>query len=690
MTDLYLKAVHLHDRYATNRDDLIAAFYEPCLEASTAYHRAVGYFRSSILLLAAEAVADFAANGNDIKIICSPELTQEDIEALEKGYERREKVGEALCRVIEQAVEDPLGRPVVEFLATLVAIDCLDIRIAFCPDSQGIFHDKVGVFQDTEGNAVSFTGSANETLNAWDSKGNHESFDVFRSWTAEGNRVAQHAEYFERLWDGSEPGVETVHFPEVARERLVSVSNPEGIRAAYEEVKRSRSQDKRKKPQPHQLAAIEAWENQNRRGILQHATGSGKTITAIAAIRKWLEIGYPVLVLVPSELLLSQWYREARSELAGVEPKILLAGAGHIGWRRADMIEGFSGTKGGPRIILSTLQTASSEEFLARVRSGEHLLLVADEVHRAGSPKLSAVLSIDAGARMGLSATPKRFGDPEGTDRLLAYFEGIAHSFTLADAIVAGRLCRYTYHVHLVELTQEEALEWRDMTQDIRRETARSPQSETGDLMLSERAKMLLIQRARILKRASAKVPLAVEVLKNYFEPGQRWLVYCDDQHQLKEVLSAVREAGLPCDEYYAEMEGNKEAAMAHFSTIGGILVAIKMLDEGVDIPTVDRALILASSRNPREFVQRRGRVLRVAPDKHYAEIHDALVVPPAGEEEADDIAILKGELARAVQFAESAANQAVKFQLRKLAFERNIDPDELVMMGGFEDEEEL
>jgi len=290
---------------------------------------------------------------------------------------------------------------------------------------------------------------------------------------------------------------------------------------------------------------------------------------------------------------------------------------------------------------------------------------------------------------MGLSATPKRFGDPEGTNRLLAYFEGIAHSFTLADAIAAGRLCRYTYHVHPVELTQEEALEWRDMTRDIKRETARSPQSETGDLMLSERAKMLLIQRARILKRASAKVPLAVEVLKNYFEPGQRWLVYCDDQYQLKEVLSAIRGAGLPCDEYYAEMEGNKEATMAHFSTIGGILVAIKMLDEGVDIPTVDRALILASSRNPREFIQRRGRVLRVAPGKHYAEIHDALVVPPSGEDEANDIAILKGELARAVQFAKSAANEAVKFWLRKLAFERDIDPDELAMMGGFEDEEE-
>lgn len=682
-----LREIPLHDRYATNRDDLVSTFYEPCLRTSTTYCRAVGYFRSSVLLLAAEAVADFAVTGNEIRIICSPELTQEDIAALEKGYERREKIGETLCRVIEQVVEDPLGRPVVEFLATLVAVGCLDLKIAFRPDAQGIFHDKVGIFRDSAGHAVSFTGSSNETLNAWDPKGNHESFDIFRSWTTEGGRVEQHVEYFERLWEGHEPGVETVEFPKVARERLVSVSNPEGVKAAYEVMKRSQIRTKRKKPQPHQLAAIDAWRRQYRRGILEHATGSGKTITAIAAMREWLGMGRPVLVLVPSELLLSQWYGEVRSELSDVEPRMLLAGAGHTRWRRAGMVEGFTASRGGPRVTISTLQTASTESFFGRVRDGDHLLLVADEVHRVGSPKLSEVLAVDAGARMGLSATPKRFGDPEGTNRLLDYFGGVADSFTLADAIAAGRLCRYTYHIHPIELTAEEMLEWRDMTREIGRETARSPRNEAGDLVFSERTKLLLIKRARTLKRASAKVPLAVGVLRNNFESGQRWLVYCDDRSQLTEVLESLRRAGLPCDEYYSDMEGSKETTLAHFSTMGGVLVAIKMLDEGVDIPSVDRALILASSRNPREFIQRRGRVLRTAPGKHYAEIHDALVMPP-DREEADDTAILRGELARAAKFAESAANEAVKFRLRKLALNRGIDPDDLSLTGGFEDEE--
>lgn len=368
---------------------------------------------------------------------------------------------------------------------------------------------------------------------------------------------------------------------------------------------------------------------------------------------------------------------------------MLLVGAGHTGWRKEDVVEGFTGPKGGPRVTLAMLQTASTNEFLRRVRSGERLLLVADEVHRAGSPRLSNVLSIEAAARLGLSATPKRFGNPEGTDSLMNYFGGIAHSFTLADAIATGRLCRYTYHVHPLELTEDEALEWREMTREIGRETARSPRSKTGETVLTERAKMLLIKRARILKRASAKVPLAVKALKDHFEPGHRWLVYCDDQTQSADVLSALRAAGLPCDEYHSSMAGDKETTLAHFSTRGGVLVAIKMLDEGVDIPAIDRALILASSRNPREFVQRRGRVLRVAPGKYFAEIHDAIVMPPADDEEADDTAILKGELARAAQFAESADNEAVKFRLRKLALDKGIDPDGLAEAGGFEEEED-
>lgn len=689
MTVRSLTDLMLLDRYATNHNDLIGEFYAPSLAQATIYDRAAGYFRSSILLLAARPIADFAARGGKIRLVCSPEMTDDDIKALTKGYAWHATVGEVLRRDLDQALDDPLGKPIVEFLATLVAIGCLDIKVAFRPMGSGIFHDKIGAFRDDGDNAVSFTGSANETFQAWSPEGNHESFDVFRSWTQEAARVAQHLAYFERLWQGEEPGIEAIHFPQVAQERLVAVANPEGIEAAYLKITKAQAPDG-KRPQPHQVAAVESWKLRGNRGILEHATGSGKTITAIIAIRDWLRDGGTVLVLVPSELLLEQWHRELRAEMADAPPKMLLAGAGNNRWRRESVLEGFTESGGGPRITLATLQTASSAEFRNRVRSGPHLLLVIDEVHRAGSTKLSEVLSLDAGARLGLSATPRRYGDPEGTRLLLDYFGGIIPPpFTLADAIAAGRLCPYTYHVHPVALTADEIQRWRRLTQQIKRAFARSRSDEVGGTTLTEATKLLLIKRADILKGAAAKVGLAVGLLRSKYEAGQRWLIYCDDQAQLADVRAGLSAANLPNDEYHSTMLSDRHTTLDRFATVGGILVAIKCLDEGVDIPAVDHALILASSRNPREFIQRRGRVLRISEGKFFAEIHDVLVMPPPDDEDPDDVAILKGEIARAAQFAESAYNDSVTFDLRRLAREAGIDPTCLIATAGFEDEEE-
>ncbi len=210
-----LKELNLLDRYATNRNDLVAEFYGLCLEQSVSYDRAVGYFHSSILLLAAKPIAGFAQLGGKIRLICSPELTNEDIEAFEIGYEWRDRIGDILLRTIKKALEDVGGKSIVEFIATLIAVGCLDIRIAFRPGACGIFHDKIGIMYDRDGHSISFIGSSNETFRAWDVHGNHESFDVFRSWAIDATRVDQHTKYFESLWNGNEPGVETIHFPEV-------------------------------------------------------------------------------------------------------------------------------------------------------------------------------------------------------------------------------------------------------------------------------------------------------------------------------------------------------------------------------------------------------------------------------------------------------------------------------------------
>src|SRR5690606_21440300 len=197
----------------------------------------------------------------------------------------------------------------------------------------------------------------------------------------------------------------------------------------------------------------------------------------------------------------------------------------------------------------------------------------------------------------------------------------------------------YEYFPHTIHLSPEEAEEWKRLTHLIVRELAKSP--ENSSLPLSDKAKMLLIRRSRIAKKASAKIDLAAEVLAGAYEPGQRWLVYCEDGHHLRKTIEAIRKKGLHPVEYFTGMEGDRAAALEWFRSFGGILVSIKCLDEGVDIPTVDHALILASSQNPRQFIQRRGRVLRTAPGKTLAIIHDALVVPLSIDEEPEQLALL-------------------------------------------------
>jgi superfamily II DNA or RNA helicase len=623
-------------------------------------------------------------------MICSPDLSAEDVAAMDKGYEQREIIGEALCRSIQKTIEQSVGLTYVEFLATLIAVGCLDIKIAFRPGAHGVFHDKLGVFSDNLGHSVSFTGSSNETEFAWDPSGNHESFDVFRSWTDESSRVALHSQYFTNLWSGIEPGVETLLFPQVAKERLSIHSNDKGVMAAFEEISRSDDRQERS-PLPHQIQAIESWKANGKSGILEHATGSGKTYTALLAAREHLSLGMPVMVLVPSDLLLQQWKREVRLELQSIDPKLLEVGGGNSRWKSPGIVEGFTSPEGGARITIATMQSVSSPGFLERIHDGSHLFLVADEVHRIGSPVFSRILTVNAGPRLGLSATPRRYGDPEGTKRTLNYFGGVLQPpFTIEDAIAAGRLCRYTYHVHEVNLTDTEAEEWRDLTKQIKHNYAKLRRTNDGEVLASEYVRLLQIQRARIAKGARMKSELAARVLSQHFRPGQRWLVYCDTQSQLIDVRQALRDADLTSDEYHSAMIGDRGSTMDYFENMGGILVAIRCLDEGVDIPAVDHALILASSKNPREFIQRRGRVLRTFPRKYFARIHDALVLPPRGDFEPDELALLRGEMARALRFSNSAVNDSVSFYLRKLCSDYGIDPDGTIASVGFEDEEDI
>lgn len=683
-----LSRLNLLTEYRSIKENPVLSFYRPCLLNSNSYKRAVGYFRSTVFYVIGSSMVEFARRGGKVQIICSPRLSPDDIDVIAAGYGKRSEIIESrIIADIEQILSEPNTYYPAQVLATLISSGNLDIKLAMRADRKGLYHEKIGIFGDGNGNRVSFKGSTNETWNGWHYEGNIESIEVFCSWRdgLEAERVNKHEKHFDTLWSENDPDIEVFHFPVKATDMLKRAAFRSLDDVENEPIEMANT---RRKPLPHQENALTRWAENNYRGIFEHATGSGKTFTAIIALKEHIDAGKPAIVLVPSKLLLEQWAKEIRDEIP--KAALLLAGAGNTSWKKADRLQGMTrnAPELGGRIVLSTMPTAATESFLTKVVVGEHLLVVADEVHQIGSPKNSKFLSINSGRRLGLSATPKRYGDPDGTNKILNYFgEVILPKITLYDAIQAGRLVQYEYYPHPVNLTATEAENWKKISDQISLEMAKQKDDGSGNRQLSEKAKMLLIKRSRIAKKAEKKVQLALEIIKKEYEEGQHWLLYCEDSEHLSSVLNLLKLEGYNPIEYHSNMPGDADATMSWFRTFGGPLVSIRCLDEGVDIPAISHALILASSQNPRQFIQRRGRVLRKMPGKHLAVIHDAVVVPVNLENEPEQISLLKSELLRSIEFAKHSINKTAAAELRAIATNLGFDPDEL-LEGGFEDEE--
>ncbi|PHS73525.1 MAG: type III restriction endonuclease subunit R [Cycloclasticus sp.] len=695
-----LRNLSLSAEYFTGQSNLVQEFYGPCLSVSSRYDRSVGYFRSSVFILIGPEVIKFAKNGGKIRLISSPCLTVDDIDAISAGYKKKEDiVSDAIERDINSLFDCVEVAKNTEALATLIAVGALEVKLVFFPEAQGEYHTKLGVFYDNSGDSVVFKGSVNETWRGWHERGNHETLDVFCSWHVgrEELRVKNNQAYFDELWNNQINSLDVIPFSKVAIDKLKTVAKESlddihsneitdyfviGNQNTNNRATVESSVETKRIPLKHQLKAIAEWHKQGRRGIFEHATGSGKTFTALVALKEHLEFGGVALVLVPDKLLHRQWAEEIKGEIAGVI--LLKAGDGHNKWKKDrrlyDLTSPIEGM--GKRVVLATMQTARTDMFLQSLHQGEHIMVVADEVHEIGSRENSKTLSIESGSRLGLSATPKRYGDAEGTFKIINYFGKIVQPpYTLVDAIKDERLVPYEYFPKTIRLSAEESEKWAKKTDKISKEYARSKRDNDGNAIASPYLQNLIIQRSRIAKKAKAKTPLAVSIVKEHYQQGESWLIYCEDQYQLGEVLNSLKQEGLAPLEYHTNMDGNSEASLDYFKNFGGILCSIKCLDQGVDIPKISHAVILASSQNPRQFIQRRGRVLRVCDDKYKAVIYDAIVVPLSLELEPTQLSLLKSELQRSIQFAKTALNTSAANELINLAIDLNIDPEEVGLM---------
>lgn len=607
----------------TPRDDPTEILFEPALTRAYEYKRAVGYFTSNWIARNAAGLAQLAANGGKARWVTSPHLSEGDWNALQAGTtELGEEIELAIIDEVDELARH-LSEDTLNTISWMVHDGLLDFRIAVARTESNLsdFHTKLGVFCDESGPALAFVGSMNET-----ERGtlNHEVVSVFSGARAgEIERILEFDQIFEQLWENEDGHYRTYTLPQAAREKLVK------LRSAPRPYVKARPSGYRGILRDYQEEAVSRWVENGNKGILEMATGTGKTITALACLEHALtERDRPNIVLVacPFQHLVDQW----AEQLTSLGLPVICAHESSAKWRpevhRLRTRLELGTVKSG--IVVTTYATLTSDNLIAALNgTQEHTMFIADECHYLGSPHALAGMNASYPRRLGLSATPSRHYDEGGTAAILSYFNGVVYEFGMEQAISQGFLVPYDYYPEFVELSEEEATEYLALSEKL----ARLAQQQ--DIKSQEIAKRLAIQRARILNNAASKVEWLARHLEE--RPREEWgytLVYAGDKifQPVTELVGKV--LGIRQHEFTSRQTRSERARiLARFADQDlQLLTAMKCLDEGVDVPPTQTAYFLASSGNPREFVQRRGRILRTSPGKLAATIFDAIAVPPA------------------------------------------------------------
>lgn len=655
--------VEIKPEYRSRLDNVMKDFYIPVLKQAVLYKRAVGFFSSTALLEMSAGLCGLVKNGGKIQLIASPRLSAEDIEAINEGLRRRDEViEEALIRELA----DPKGPREVarlNLLSNLIASGVLEIKIAFLEtdNTVGMFHEKMGLMYDSDNNIIAFSGSMNESFNAF--RQNYEAVDVFTSWTRDEERVLAKQSAFNAMWNDYEPSIRVREFPQVSNlivsrylvdrtpdlELDDSIMQDEGRAVAKREAPTGPHIPSFVKMRPYQIEAINSWAKQGYRGIFDMATGTGKTYTALAALAtlyKATNQKLAVFIVCPYQHLVEQWKDDIVA--FGMKPIICYSASSQKNWkeRLKTAATGFNIGVQNHFCVVSTNATFSGEYVQSIVKKMRgNVVLVIDEAHNFGADHLSTTLMDNMKYRLALSATIDRHGDPEGTQKLYDYFGEKCIEYTLKDAIDNKMLTPYFYHPVVVSLNEAELEEYLDLTAKIRRNVHAD---KHGKVVLSEYAKMLLIKRARLVSGAAEKITVLRELMRDY-RHDNHMLVYCgattmhdvdykegtahiEDIRQIDLVADMLgNEFGMRVSKFTSEEDAAERDRIKKDFDAGDHLqavVAIRCLDEGVNIPSIKTAFILASSTNPKEYVQRRGRVLRLFKGKNYAVIFDFITLP--------------------------------------------------------------
>lgn len=647
-----------------------------------------GYFSPAFLRELSHGLAKYLIETDQpLRLLISGEISAEDQDIIRKGLSSTELAFSVVQRAFEAEVSlaDALIKHTKECLAYLVWSGRLEVRVVLM--SKGMFHPKQFMFFDGDDIAV-LSGSANATGHGLGA--NVEQLFLQRSWknSEEAESCRSDIEFFDSYWQSKHPIEDsiTVDLPEALKKNLLEKSYlGHEVIPTYDAYKRALNlanvaKEEIRKPVfeippwlvwesgdfKHQGEAVMAWEDANHTGILAMATGSGKTLTSLIAAQRLSDNQDKLLIViaVPKIVLIKQW--ESEVLLFGLQPYAQDSQSASHHLREVDRrIHNLELGMSRVEIVIITLNLLNHpkmQELLTR--NSKIVLLIADEMHNLGTEKfIKAPPNVKY--KLGLSATPRRQYDDEGSDALFDYFGAVVFEFSLEQAIGVC-LVPYDYFIHEVQLTEKEMEKYVELSAEIRQRMAKIGgwEKSQGDAGLQR----LLEKRARILESAEKKI----DKLKSLLEAEgpdkvKHTLIYCTDKdpEQLQKVNLMLRELNIRFHQITDEESGDREKVKEILEQFKmgnlAVLTAKRILDEGFNIPEIATAYVLASNTVERQWTQRRGRVLRIckAINKEYATIHDFVAVPPAGLQGDPDAArIIERELKRANEFARICRNK--------------------------------
>ena len=519
------KTLPVKEFYDSDEDDILNDFYIPVLSNAVKYDRLAGYFSSTSLAMSAKGMAKFIRNGGKMRLVTCMQLSKQDRQAIEDGISKPEDV---LTRTIMDEFDkaDDIRCDHVAALAWMVVQGKLEIKIAVpfakdggfltdTLDTNSIYHQKIGVLRDSAGNVMSFSGSINETGKAW--TGNIENYEAFYNWNlGQDAYVANHSNKFEKFWHGRSKNTKIFSLPEAVRKRLITIA-PKTVDEAVGKIQSGGMPQL--KLRQYQNDAVNAWLENGKRGVFEMATATGKTWTAISCIQKILEQESPLLVVIacPYVHLVTQWM-EALVEW-NIDSKSVYGQS--ASWE-TDMHNKVTLLNDGilkNLVIVTTHDTFAGAKFIDLVKSCRcRSFAIVDEVHGIGAAHSSGGLLDGYDYRLGLSATPERYFDEEGTGRIFDFFKKVVFRFELDDAIEQGFLSHYLLFPHIVYMTDDEADQYYKISRHIAIEQSQDWPDQ--DLLLR-----LSIKRANVLKTAKNKIEEFKDMLRSY--KPDHCLVYC-------------------------------------------------------------------------------------------------------------------------------------------------------------------